>query len=167
MYGILIMIELLPQIRNAARALIFKQDKILLLRKVYEDRGERYTLPGGGQDTGENLQETLRRECLEEIGTSVEVDKLVHVADIFRLRDTQPLTRRHVVEFLFHCHIADDYLPHNGVNPDKHQVEVVWLDMKDLTKLTMSPNYLSDCINTIQNHRKDIYLGAFQDDSIF
>jgi hypothetical protein len=50
------MAELIPEIRNAARALIVRQDKILLLRKEADGGGERFALPGGGQDPGESLR---------------------------------------------------------------------------------------------------------------
>lgn len=38
-------------------------------------------LPGGGQDRGESLESTLRRESREECGLEVEVEELVGVAD--------------------------------------------------------------------------------------
>jgi len=41
---------LTPPIRNAARALILQEDNILLLRKDGYEKGERFALPGGGQD---------------------------------------------------------------------------------------------------------------------
>lgn len=88
------MIELIPDIRNAARALIIRQEKILLLQKAGGGRGERFALPGGAQDPGETLNDALNRECLEEIGTSVDIGDLIYVADFFKLRDTQPPTRR-------------------------------------------------------------------------
>jgi len=87
------MTELIPPIRNAARALIVRRSHVLLLRKAGGGSGERYALPGGGQDLGETLQQALVRECQEEIGTTVAVGGLLHVAEFFKLRDTQPATR--------------------------------------------------------------------------
>ena len=157
------MAELLPDIRNAARALIVRQKKILLLRKEGGGRGERFALPGGAQDPGETLKEALNRECIEEIGTSVDIGDLIHVADFFKLRDTQPPTRRHVVEFLFRCSISDDYSPRSGHRPDKHQVEVIWAELDELAQLPLFPQYLSTCIPPAQNTGKNLYLGTFHD----
>ncbi len=153
------MTELTSEIRNAARALIVRQEKILLLRKEGGGRGERFALPGGAQDPGETLKQALDRECMEEIGTSVDIGNLIHVVDFFKLRDTQPPTRRHLVEFLFQCTIPDDYSPHNGHRPDKHQVDVVWADLGTLTRLPLFPQYLSTCIPHDVNRAP--YLGAF------
>lgn len=159
------MTELIPEIRNAARALIVRQEQILLLRKVGGGRGERFALPGGAQDPGETLKEALNRECLEEIGTTVEIGDLIHVTDFFKLRDTQPPTRRHVVEFLFQCTIADDYSPHSGDHPDKHQVEVVWFDLDKIAQIQLYPQYLSNCIPYHEAAKADFYLGAFHDNA--
>ena len=153
--------QLLPEIRNTARALIVQQDKILLLRKVGGGRGERFALPGGAQDPGESLQEALNRECLEEIDTTVDIGELVHVADFFKLKDTQPPSRQHLVEFLFQCTIADDYSPHNGQHPDKHQVEVVWAKLDNLAQLALFPQYLPSCIP--YHTERPLYLGTFHD----
>lgn len=157
------MAEILPNIRNAARALIVRQDKILLLRKEGGGRSERFALPGGGQDLGETLKEALNRECLEEIDTPVEIGDLVHVADFFKRRDTQPPTRRHLVEFLFHCTVPEDYVPRNGPRPDKHQVEVVWAELNKLAELPLFPYYLSTYIPQSMDVDRNLYLGTFHD----
>ncbi|MGD2116813.1 MAG: NUDIX domain-containing protein [Chromatiales bacterium] len=157
------MADLIPAIRNAARALIIREQKVLLLRKQYETGLQRYTLPGGGQDVGESLQQALQRECLEEIGTSVEIGTLLHVADFFKLKDTQPPTRRHLVEFVFECKITADYQPQNGHRPDKHQVEVIWANLHEAAQLPLYPQFLSTCMTHQQGERRPHYLGVFHD----
>lgn len=157
------MAELIPEIRNAARAVIIRDGRILLLRKEGGGRPERYALPGGSQDLGETLVEAINRECIEEIGTPVDVGELVHVADFFKLRDTQPPTRRHLVEFLFRCRVPADYVARNGDRPDKHQVEVVWADLGELERMPLFPHYLADCIVNLADPGKALYLGRFDD----
>lgn len=51
--------------RNAARAIVLKNDDILLL---YTARYHDYTLPGGGIDDGESVINGLIRELTEETG---------------------------------------------------------------------------------------------------
>jgi ADP-ribose pyrophosphatase YjhB (NUDIX family) len=155
--------DLLPEIRNAARALIVQRDRVLLIRKEGGGRGERFALPGGAQDPGETLEEALNRECLEEIGTSVDVGDLVHVADFFKRRDTTPPTRRHLVEFVFRCSLPEGYSPRNGPRPDRHQVGVVWAGVSELGQMPLFPNYLSACIAHHGDPGVARYLGAFHD----
>jgi len=54
--------------RNAVRAIILKENKILmaLLEKTNE-----YKFPGGGVEKNESFEDTLKREVLEETGYSV------------------------------------------------------------------------------------------------
>ena len=56
------MMDLIPGIRNGVRAVIVKDDHLLLLRKEYEDGSKRYVLPGGSQDLGETLAERIQLE---------------------------------------------------------------------------------------------------------
>ena len=148
-----------PPIRNAVRALILQDTHILLLRKDgYEKGGERFALPGGGQDIGETLEQALNRECAEEIGTRVEIRDLVYVADCFKPRDTQPGSTRHLVEFLFACTVPDDYVPINGHHPDKHQVEVVWASLDELAGMPLYPRSLAPYLVASSESAGAVYL---------
>jgi len=139
-----------PAIRNASRAVIFRGAEILLLRKEGINGGERFALPGGGQDVDETLEASLQRECLEEIGTEVGVIDLVRVADFYKQRDTDPPSTRHLVEFLFRCTVPDDYVPHNGHHPDKHQIDVVWMPVAELDRHVLFPPSLSAILQAIE-----------------
>ena len=148
-----------PSIRNAVRALIVRDESVLLLRKEGGGQGERFALPGGAQDPGETLVEALARECQEEIGTQVEIGDLLTVADYFKQRDTQPPSTRHLLEFLFSCHVPDDYVPQNGHHPDKHQIEVVWVRLSDLDQLMLFPRSLSKSLPGVITGDNKGYLG--------
>ena len=131
--------NLIPGIRNAVRAVITKDDHVLLQRKVDDSGTERYALPGGAQEHGECLTDALQRECKEEIGTRVEVIDLLFVGDYFKLRQTTPPTRRQLLEFLFACSVDNDYQPRNGPRPDKHQVDVLWVPVDQLAEINLVP----------------------------
>jgi len=132
-----------PDIRNAVRAVIVSNDQVLLLKKTGGDRGERYALPGGAQNPGETLAQALERECLEEIGSAIEILALMNVADHFKIRETDPPSTRHMVEFLFRCTVPDDYLAHNGSKPDRNQIDVVWVNLANLAEMPLYPESLS------------------------
>lgn len=149
-----------PNIRNAVRAVIIRDGNILLIRKEYEDGSQRFALPGGGQEPQEPLTGALNRECLEEINTEVQAHSLVHVADWFKPRDTIPPSTRHLVEFLFACSIDKNYKPQNGHHPDKHQVEVVWVELDKLHGLPLWPPSLAQTLPRIQHQQSVVYLGT-------
>ncbi len=148
-----------PGIRNAVRAVIIRDNRILLIRKEYENGSERFALPGGAQDPGETLAVALDRECREEIAANVQVKNLLHVADWFKQRDTIPPSTRHLVEFLFACEVEDDYAPRNGYHPDKHQVEVLWVELGRLDSIPLYPCRMGAILQRIQ-YEKTVYLGT-------
>ena len=157
------MTDLELPIRNAARAVIIRGGRILLLKKVGGNRPDRYALPGGAQDPGESLSAALLRECEEEIASRVEIGALVHVAEFCKRRDTEPPSRRHLVEFLFLCRVPDDYRAQSGHHPDKHQVDVVWMDLDELPTAPLFPAYLRDCLGGLEAAGDPFYLGMFHD----
>lgn len=140
--------------------MIIRDGRILLLRKEYEDGSQRFALPGGAQDPGETLVTALDRECREEIGTSIRKCSLLHVADWFKQRDTVPPSTRHLVEFLFACEIDGDYTPRNGYHPDKHQVEVIWIELEMLDSIPLQPRSMATFLQGIQRQKTAVYLGA-------
>ena len=131
--------KLIPGIRNAVRAVIIRDESVLLQHKVYETGRETYVLPGGAQELGESLTDALQRECEEEIGSRVQVQDLMFVGDYFKPSTMTPSAHRHVLEFLFACTISNEYQPHNGPRPDKHQAGVYWVPLGQLAEINLVP----------------------------
>ena len=67
-------------IRTQARALRL-HDGHIALGRVCRNGVARWVLPGGGQDAGEPLTDTVRRECEEELGVAVQVGALCLVRE--------------------------------------------------------------------------------------
>jgi len=57
-------------VRHAVRALVLDpEDRVLLVRFINPETGEElWTTPGGGIDSGESLEDAIRRELREETG---------------------------------------------------------------------------------------------------
>ena len=149
--------NLIPGIRNAVRAVITRNDAVLLQLKVDDTGSQHYALPGGAQEQGECLTDALQRECEEEIGARVEIIDLLFVGDYFKLRKTTPPTTRQLLEFLFACNVAPDYEPRNGPRPDKHQVDVLWVPVDELSQLNLVPADYADLLLGQQQPR--VYVG--------
>jgi 8-oxo-dGTP diphosphatase len=149
-----------PLIRNAVRAVIVRDEAVLVQKKWAEGRGAWYTLPGGGQDVGETLERALQRECEEEIGASVGVGPLLSVADFFKQRDTIYPSVRHLIEFYFACSLAQDYQPVSGHHPDKHQVDVLWLPLAELSRVEFFPRGLTQHLRALSSSATLGYLGV-------
>ncbi len=69
--------------RKAVRAVVFDNENNVALLHV--SKYSYYKLPGGGIEESELMEESLKRECLEEIGCNVEV--VSDVGRVFEYRD--------------------------------------------------------------------------------
>jgi ADP-ribose pyrophosphatase YjhB (NUDIX family) len=127
-------------IRTAARALIILQGKLLAI-KMRDQSGIFYILPGGGQHHGETLVQGLQRECLEEIGTDVEVGELLYVREYIGKNHQFSKDHRsfHQLESVFRCSLPNP----NGIGPgtehDKKQIGVEWVALDELHKHRLLP----------------------------
>ncbi|MCE9687220.1 NUDIX domain-containing protein [Shewanella sp. AS16] len=87
--------------RRAARGIILRGEEILLL---YTERYQDYSLPGGGVDEGETLEQGLRREVFEETG----VDHLREISPFGLYEELRPWHRGgfdtvHMLSYCFVC----------------------------------------------------------------
>jgi 8-oxo-dGTP diphosphatase len=147
-------------IRNAAKALIIRDSKLLTIAKR-DKQGMWYLLPGGGQKHGETLKQTLQRECLEEIGTTVEIGKLLFVREFIaknHLEIADDWTKNyHAIDFIFNCYVPEEYVVKNGILPDEGQEQVEWLPIASLSKYRLYPSPLKELLLNLTN--SSIYLG--------
>jgi ADP-ribose pyrophosphatase YjhB (NUDIX family) len=130
-------------IRTAARALIILDQKVLAI-KMRDRSGIFYILPGGGQRHGETLKEGLRRECLEEIGTEVDVGELLYVREYIGKNHEFRKTHHafHQVENVFRCSLPYPDSIGPGTEHDKKQVGVEWIPLADLPNHRFLPEVI-------------------------
>ena len=150
-------------IRTAAKAVIVRDGKLLVLR-CRDESGEGHALPGGGQAPEEPLDQTLVRECLEEIGARVRVGRLLFVRD-FVVRHhafTYVYGAAHQVEHGFECFLEEGEEPGTGPVPDDHQEEVVWLDHAALQRVRVYPERLRDLLDPEREEPLPVYWGDVQ-----
>ncbi len=152
--------NLQPQIRNAVRAIILKDNKLLVLIKQDPVLGQKYSLPGGGQEAGESITRSLARECMEEIGAEIKIVKLLHVAEFYKQKDTDPISTVHTVDFIFLCEVAPEYQAQCGDAPDKRQTGVTWIELSQLASVTLSPPYVNSIFPLSSQDNACIYIDA-------
>jgi ADP-ribose pyrophosphatase YjhB (NUDIX family) len=130
-------------IRTAARALIILDQKILAI-KMRDRSGIFYILPGGGQHHGETLREGLQRECLEEIGTDVEVGELLYVREYIGKNHEFRSSHQafHQVENVFRCTLPNPDSIGIGSELDKKQIGVEWIPLADLPNRRLLPEVI-------------------------
>ncbi|MCZ7422713.1 MULTISPECIES: NUDIX domain-containing protein [unclassified Micromonospora] len=153
------------RLENSAKAVILDGDRVLLLK--YVDRkmglGVWYSLPGGRQQYGETLTETLVRECQEEIGADVTPGRLLFVREYIHARHELAGKGRdqHKIEFYFlaelKSELSADYLAADDVS-DEGQQGMRWCNLVDLRQLNIFPTGLRT-LEDVVNASTDTYWG--------
>jgi len=158
-------------IRNAARAIIVDQRK-MLVNKNQNSIGDMcygipngaiyYDLPGGGQNQYETLEETVKRECLEESGYTVAVDRLAAIYEEISMNDAfrrEYEQHAHRIHFLFICHVT-----RGPIKPlaekDLDMLESVWVDIEEIKDIPLYPQTIKDNLARILGTDSVLYLGS-------
>jgi 8-oxo-dGTP diphosphatase len=83
-----------PRIISAA--ILRKDEKVMLIKEVLEDKKEHWIFPGGGVEFGETIEEAAKREIKEELGIDVRIKEFLGFKEIIR-----PQFDYHTVIFFF------------------------------------------------------------------
>lgn len=147
-------------VRTAARALIVRQRRLLTI-KMRDRSGLYYLLPGGGQVAGETMPQTVRRECLEEIGCEVEVGEMIYLREYIGRNHSFAYAHRnfHQLEAVFRCRLRQPEAVCCGPNQDNKQVGIAWLDLDDIGHYRVFPSFLRDSFEDDEIRVARPYLG--------
>ena len=145
--------------RNSAKAVVINNGK-LLVNRCRSRFGDYYTLPGGGQRTGEMLPETVRRELLEETGYSVTPIRLSGIYE--RLSGSRDDGQNHKIYFIFLCRLENG-TPAEPTETDRYQTGIEWIPMRDIASCNLFPRAIRDNIRSLTGYGETIYIGSEKD----
>ncbi|WP_142829627.1 NUDIX domain-containing protein [Planococcus soli] len=150
------------KIRNSAKAIIIQDSKILLTKNI-DSEGFFYLFPGGGQEHGEVLTETVKRECIEEIGKNVKVKDLLHIREYIGKNHEHAHFDGdvHQIEYYFVCQLLEEQVSASmPTNPDSHQVGIEWLTVSRLLDYRIYPKGIRKLIQSFAEGKSEVvYLG--------
>lgn len=143
--------------RVSAKAIVVHEDRMLLTKKT-DAGGDYYILPGGGQEHGESLFQTLIREVLEETGYRIEPKDLVFVRDYIGANHefAADSSHFHQVELYFEARLVDSAAAEILV-PDKGQIGIEWLPLSRVGACRVYPLKLREAIRDRHSSRR--YVG--------
>ncbi len=148
------------KVRPSIKALIVSEGRLLVTVNS-DETDEFYLLPGGGQDFGESMVETVHRECREEICCEVVVRDLAYVRDYIGARHefADWDSDFHQIEMAFWCDLAPGQVPAMGViEPDQFQTGVAWVPLDELSDAPIYPAELKTWLLEDASARRT-YLG--------
>ena len=83
-------------------AVVWKDDKVLLIKRGTPPAKGSWSIPGGGQELGETVKQAVAREVKEETGLEIEVTHLIDVVDIIT-PDTDDNIEHHYTLIDYRC----------------------------------------------------------------
>ena len=113
-------------------AVIVQDGKVLIVKRKYDPLAGQWSLPGGGVELGETLEDSIVREMLEETGLEIEVGPVIEVFDRIT-RDSSGQVRYHFVLVDYLCWPVGGELQASSDVEDARFVEPADLSNYNLT----------------------------------
>ena len=125
------------EVKVAVKGVLVRGDRMLVVQRSYNDQTGAGTWEnvGGVMEFGETFEQALVREFKEEVGLSVEVERLLY-AVTFLTRPT-----RQIILLTFLCRTNDETV----VLSEEHEA-YLWASKKDLQSLL--PEAIKEDFNT-------------------
>lgn len=120
-------------LRIATRAIVLKEDMILML---YTERYHDYTLPGGGVDASEDLQQGLIRELAEETGAK----NIRNIREFGLYEEFRPWYKDdfEVMHMKSYCYLCDIDAQLGATNLEDYEIKngmkALWINVYDAIK---------------------------------
>lgn len=146
-----------PRPSVGVKAIIVRDQQLLTIVKQYPE-GIAYILPGGKQEFGETLEHAIQRECGEELGVDVVVERLLFVREYIGAQHQYAELDRdvHIVDIMFACRVPESYTTQPGHAPDADQIGVQWLPLAQLQAYNFYPAALR---KHLLAKLQDVYVG--------
>jgi 8-oxo-dGTP diphosphatase len=114
-------------------AVVLDGDHVLLIKRGHAPLKGQWSLPGGGVEVGETLEQAIAREVLEETGLTVEVGPMVEVLDRIS-RDADGRVEHHFVLVDFICRWLGGVL--RGASDAE---DAAWVALDDVERYEVAP----------------------------
>lgn len=125
-------------VRLAVRALLVRDNRLLLVNAFPGGKSDLWCAPGGGVEPGQSLPQNLAREVFEETGLTISVG---HLALVNEFHD--PRTGFHQVDLFFRCEILRGELTDDHADPMGVVTERRFFSHAEMTQIRLKPDSLS------------------------
>ena len=120
----------------------YENGKLLCIEKTRGPYQHRFDLPGGSQEIGEGLTETLKREVLEETGYTLNSYSNPRVYDVLVQEEGQDFAVHHIMVFydiVLDLEGSQKSLPHEFLDGSNDSANAIWLPLEQMTEENASP----------------------------
>ncbi len=125
------------QPRPAIGAVVFKDNRVLLVQRGRPPAQGQWAIPGGNIQLGESLQAAAEREILEETGITIKATEPVYTFDAIVRDDNGQIQYHYVI-----VDLAADYVK-GELAPGDDAADARWVTAEELATLNVSPPTLA------------------------
>ncbi|TCL08174.1 ADP-ribose pyrophosphatase YjhB (NUDIX family) [Shimia isoporae] len=129
----------MPSPRLAARALILRDNKLLLVNAYPDGKSDLWCAPGGGVEKHASLTENLIREVHEETGLTVSVGAPCLINEFH-----DPDLKFHQVDIYFRCTIITGEITDDWKDPEGVVTQRRFFSRADLSGIAFKPDTLPE-----------------------
>ena len=120
----------------------YENGKLLCIEKTRGPYQHRFDLPGGSQELGEGLTETLKREVLEETGYTLSRYLNPRIYDVLVQEEGKDFAVHHIMAFydiVLDFESSQKSLPHEVFDGSNDSANAIWLPLEQITEENASP----------------------------
>ena len=120
----------------------YENGKLLCIEKTRGPYRHRFDLPGGSQELGEGLTETLKREVLEETGYMLSQYSNPRIYDVLVHEEGQDFAVHHIMAFydiVLDFEGSQKSLPQEVLDGSNDSANTIWISLEQLTEENASP----------------------------
>ena len=120
----------------------YEKGKLLCIEKTRGPYQHRFDLPGGSQEVGEGLTETLKREVLEETGYSLSSYSNPRIYDVMVQENGEDFAVHHIMAFydiVLDFEGTQQSLSQEVLDGRNDSAKAIWLPLEQITQENASP----------------------------
>ena len=118
--------------QTAVGVIVFRDDKVLLVKRANRPGQGLWAIPGGRVELGETLKEAARREVKEETGVSISPTEPIYVFEVIERDDEGDIRFHYVIIDLLAEYLSGE------VNPGTDASEARWISSAELKELPVT-----------------------------
>lgn len=134
-------------------AIVFRDDRVLLVKRGSEPAKHKWSIPGGLVKVGECLEEAVKREVYEETKIKVKVLDVVAVLDRI-VPDSQNIVEYHYILIDFLCKPISTNEPQKGSDSEESR----YVKLSDLHKFNLTEGTYQVIMQAFSKRTTPIYL---------